>query len=83
MYTSTTQDATKSFFSVAGIHGLPFIPWDDATDQPFDPNAQWGGYCTHGSVLFPTWHRPYIMLYEVRAMSSLLEVLHPQFLPFH
>ncbi|KIM38482.1 hypothetical protein M413DRAFT_75996 [Hebeloma cylindrosporum] len=64
MYTSTTQDATKSFFSVAGIHGLPFVTWDGATSKPFDPDVQWGGYCTHGSVLFPTWHRPYVMLYE-------------------
>lgn len=24
------------------------------------------GYCTHGSILFPTWHRPYLALFEVR-----------------
>ena len=71
MYTSTTQDAPNSFFGVAGIHGLPFTPWDGATSKPFDPNVQWGGYCTHGSVLFPTWHRPYVMLYEVQ-VSILL-----------
>jgi tyrosinase len=65
MYTKTSQTDVQSFFQVAGIHGLPNIPWDGATgDQPFDPNTQWGGYCTHGSVLFPTWHRPYVMLYE-------------------
>ena len=23
------------------------------------------GYCTHGSILFPTWHRPYLSLFEV------------------
>jgi tyrosinase len=22
------------------------------------------GYCTHGSIIFPTWHRPYLSLYE-------------------
>jgi len=80
MYTSTTQDATKSFFQVAGIHGLPYIPWDDATGEPFDPNTQWGGYCTHGSVLFPTWHRPYVMLYEVGLMTILLSELNSQLL---
>ncbi|KIJ41405.1 hypothetical protein M422DRAFT_48640 [Sphaerobolus stellatus SS14] len=60
---SRTQDDVASFFQVGGIHGLPFIPWDDATGNSLAPN-QWGGYCTHGSVLFPTWHRPYVMLYE-------------------
>lgn len=63
---ATTQAEVKSFFQVGGIHGLPYVPWDGVTgDQPFDPNNQWGGYCTHGSVLFPTWHRPYVLLYEV------------------
>ncbi|KIJ46617.1 hypothetical protein M422DRAFT_249772 [Sphaerobolus stellatus SS14] len=60
---SRTQNDVTSFFQVGGIHGLPFIPWDDATGNSLAPN-QWGGYCTHGSVLFPTWHRPYVMLYE-------------------
>jgi len=67
MYTNTSQSDFQSFFQVAGIHGLPNTPWDGAVgDKPWDPNTQWGGYCTHGSVLFPTWHRPYVMLYEVR-----------------
>lgn len=26
--------------------------------------SDWGGYCRHGSQLFPTWHRPYMMLIE-------------------
>lgn len=60
---SRDQPNIRSFFQVGGIHGLPFIPWDDSTGKNLDP-AQWGGYCTHGSVLFPTWHRPYVMLYE-------------------
>ncbi|KAF9560844.1 tyrosinase [Agrocybe pediades] len=65
MYTSTTQSDFQSFFQVGGIHGLPNTPWDGAVgSKPWNPNTQWGGYCTHGSVLFPTWHRPYVMLYE-------------------
>jgi len=65
------QDVVQSFFSVAGIHGLPNKAWDgDIGNTPFDPNSgQWGGYCTHGSTLFPTWHRPYVMLYEVCPIS--------------
>ncbi|KDR79498.1 hypothetical protein GALMADRAFT_208846 [Galerina marginata CBS 339.88] len=75
MYTKTTQADVQSFFQVAGIHGLPNITWDGATgDQPFDPDSQWGGYCTHGSVLFPTWHRPYVMLYEQILQQRAAEV---------
>lgn len=66
MATGSTQSDFQSFFQIGGIHGLPNKPWDGAVgSQPWDPNSQWGGYCTHGSVLFPTWHRPYVMLYEV------------------
>ncbi|KAF8148054.1 tyrosinase [Crassisporium funariophilum] len=65
MQTKTPQSDFQSFFQVSGIHGLPYIAWDGATGgRAFDPSTTWGGYCTHGSVLFPTWHRPYVMLYE-------------------
>ena len=65
------QDNIQSYFAVAGIHGLPSKPWDGATgDPPFDPTTdQWGGYCTHGSVVFPTWHRPHLMLFEACSTS--------------
>eukprot|EP00250_Pteridium_aquilinum_P013881 c21630_g4_i1 orf=1-1044(-) len=56
-----------SFYQIAGIHGLPHIPYDGAIGA-LKPTASsggsWGGYCQHGSPLFPTWHRPYIMLLE-------------------
>ena len=41
-----------------GIHGYPSVGWDDE-----DPVTS--GYCAHNSVTFPTWHRPYMLLYEV------------------
>ena len=72
MSAETSQDNIQSFFQVAGIHGLPYIPWDGVTG---DPDAQWAGYCTHGSVLFPTWHRPYVMLYEVCFTSFVNHIL--------
>ena len=43
-----------------GIHGQPLVPWDEDT-QPQAPDL---GYCTHNSLLFPTWHRPYVNLFE-------------------
>lgn len=55
-----------SYFQVAGIHGFPIVSWDS---EPA------GDYCTHGSVLFPTWHRPYLMLYEQRLYEIMLEII--------
>ncbi|RIA91548.1 hypothetical protein C1645_821961 [Glomus cerebriforme] len=55
-----------SFYQIAGIHGLPYEPYDGVTGTYNKKNADthWGGYCRHGDILFPTWHRPYIMLLE-------------------
>jgi tyrosinase len=53
------------------------MPWDGVYTVPGAPST---GYCTHGkllnpptlqlpnssdSVLFATWHRPYLALFEV------------------
>ena len=46
----------------AGIHGLPNRPWDDVRN---DKSPGGGSYCPHGSIYFPTWHRPYVALMEV------------------
>ncbi|KAK5657068.1 hypothetical protein OQA88_3595 [Cercophora sp. LCS_1] len=32
------------------------------------------GYCTHSSVLFPTWHRPYLVLYE-QVLYGLIQTI--------
>lgn len=80
MFQSVSQDQSLSWYQVAGktayysllllltlggIHGVPFQPWNGV--QPA-PGASQSGYCTHSSVLFPTWHRPYLALYEVRTI---------------
>src|SRR5262249_3068900 len=36
----------------------------------FGNNTFWGGYCNHGNVLFPTWHRVYLVKLE-EAMRSI------------
>ncbi|KAM3437318.1 hypothetical protein MY4824_003859 [Beauveria thailandica] len=61
MFQSVSQEQSLSWYQVAGIHGVPFQPWNGV--QPA-PGASLSGYCTHSSVLFPTWHRPYLALYE-------------------
>jgi tyrosinase len=48
----------RSFFTLAGYHGEPFRG-RGATDPQY-----WGGYCHHGNVLFPTWHRVYLLKLE-------------------
>ena len=42
---------------------MPYKVWNNAQGIQ---NFQFGGYCTHSSILFITWHRPYLALFEVR-----------------
>lgn len=35
-----------SYFQTAGIHGMPYIEWDNAGPQ--EGNSNWLGYCPHG-----------------------------------
>jgi tyrosinase len=62
----------NSFFVLAGLHGEPFV-LRDAVDrlQPDDTYAYWGGYCNHGNILFPTWHRMYLYALE-KALQSIV-----------
>jgi tyrosinase len=66
---ATPQTNSISHFQIGGIHGLPYVQWEGAGSTRPVQGSQWGGYCTHGSVLFPTWHRPYVTLYEVGGIS--------------
>ncbi|KAK0480190.1 photo-regulated tyrosinase [Armillaria novae-zelandiae] len=59
---SEQQSNDISFFGIGGIHGLPYVQWDGSGSTK--PVSSWGGYCHHGSTLFPTWHRPYVALFE-------------------
>lgn len=47
-----------SYWMIAGFHGEPFRG-PGATDQDW-----WGGYCNHANILFPTWHRAYLLRLE-------------------
>ncbi|KAK8100519.1 photo-regulated tyrosinase [Apiospora kogelbergensis] len=58
---SRPQTTIDSWYQIAGIHGRPYNAWDNVKRAQ---GAQAGGYCPHSSVLFPTWHRPYIQLLE-------------------
>jgi len=57
-------DDPRSFFLLGGYHGEPFrgAGWGNT--------SYWGGYCNHGNVLFPTWHRVYLVKLE-EALRSI------------
>ncbi|KAG8919046.1 hypothetical protein FRC02_001964 [Tulasnella sp. 418] len=52
----TDEKKPLSWFSLSAIHGLPLQPWDRADGR--------GYYCNHWKQTFPTWHRPYLALFE-------------------
>ncbi|RBR04496.1 uncharacterized protein FIESC28_11548 [Fusarium coffeatum] len=61
MLMDVNQDDPASWYQIAGIHGVPFEAWNGVEAAP---GANQSGYCTHNSVLFPMWHRPYLTLFE-------------------
>jgi tyrosinase len=56
-------DDPRSFFTLGGFHGEPF------RGAGWGTSAYWGGYCNHGNVLFPTWHRVYLVKLEEALQS--------------
>ncbi|KAJ5173461.1 uncharacterized protein N7500_001392 [Penicillium coprophilum] len=67
-----------SYFQVAGIHGQPFVRWDDPSPEPMK-NA----YCFHSHVIFPIWHRPYVLLFEQIVYDIMIREIIPQFSEAH
>ena len=63
----------RSFFALGGLHGEPFrgAGWGNS--------SYWGGYCNHGNILFPTWHRVYVLKLEeaLRSIKGCEEVTLP------
>jgi tyrosinase len=66
-------DDYNSFYTIAGYHAQPYrgAGWGNA--------AWWGGYCHHGNVLFPTWHRAYVLRLEnaLRSIPDCQDVTMP------
>ncbi|KAK6532025.1 hypothetical protein TWF694_003188 [Orbilia ellipsospora] len=60
------QSDVTSHYQVAGIHGRPYITWDGVSGGNNN-----GGYCTHADILFLSWHRPYLALYESLLLSEV------------
>ncbi|KAK6503211.1 hypothetical protein TWF481_008241 [Arthrobotrys musiformis] len=65
-----------SHYQLSGIHGAPYIPWQMGPGS-YDYNR---GYCTHGSALFTTWHRPYLLALEQSLFHAAMAIAN-QFTP--
>lgn len=64
-----------SFFRLAAIHSAPWCEWDGVPqppDKPPNDPERIRGYCVHNDYTFPTWHRVYMMLYEVSKLQWLV-----------
>lgn len=56
------KEDPDSWFNIAACHGEP----RKADEEGHKPALQnwWGGYCAHGNILFPMWHRAYLLRLE-------------------
>lgn len=75
IFQNMTVTEKLSYFQIAGIHGQPLVPWDESTKSVTDG----AGYCTHGSILFPSWHRPYLLLVEQRLHEIMINQVVPKY----
>ncbi|RDA94733.1 hypothetical protein CP533_6784 [Ophiocordyceps camponoti-saundersi (nom. inval.)] len=64
-------DDEDSFFQIAGLHGEPF------RGAGYSSPRWWGGYCNHGNILFPTWHRAYLHRLETALRNQVSGVTLP------
>ncbi|KAJ7501106.1 hypothetical protein B0H11DRAFT_2224937 [Mycena galericulata] len=70
---SQNQSDVDSFFSIAGIEGMPFREWDGSGDKSVDTNG-WEGYSNHCNVLFPTWNRLHVLLFEQALQNAAITI---------
>jgi tyrosinase len=68
----------RSFLVLGGYHGEPFQYRQQVDNlSTVDRYTYWGGYCNHGNVLFPTWHRVYVLKLEEALQSIVPDVTMP------
>jgi tyrosinase len=60
-----------SYYAIAGVHGTPFVSWNNFPT----PLVNEAGFCPHGNILFSTWHRPYLAVFEQAWYLSVQEVI--------
>ncbi|KAF7507389.1 hypothetical protein GJ744_010448 [Endocarpon pusillum] len=65
-FQQVTDSEPLSYYRIAGIHGKPYTIWPDKDWNKMKKNPKSGtvGFCTHSSILFLPWHRPFLALFE-------------------
>ncbi|KAI0396742.1 common central domain of tyrosinase-domain-containing protein [Xylariaceae sp. FL0594] len=63
-----------SYFQICGIHGLPYEAWPADDKLLLEMKKHHTGFCTHTSILFLSWHRPYLVLFERILQEAMLWV---------
>ncbi|KJX99848.1 hypothetical protein TI39_contig350g00006 [Zymoseptoria brevis] len=53
---------------------LPVVGFKSPWPFPNSGDIQYSGYCTHGTCLFPSWHRCYQVLWEQIVFKKVMEV---------
>ncbi|KAI9934409.1 hypothetical protein MW887_000023 [Aspergillus wentii] len=61
------------------IHGQPNVTWDETAADMKGESIKGKSYCTHNTILFPAWHRPYLALYEQRLYEIMRDEIIPGF----
>ncbi|KAF4556805.1 Tyrosinase-like protein 7 [Elsinoe fawcettii] len=74
----SNNDLGTSYLQVTGVHGVPFVNWQQDPTKPQYPGIA-AGYCTHASTLFLPWHRPYMALYEQLLWLYAQDIVQNQF----
>jgi tyrosinase len=70
-FQSGPKEDQLSYFRIAGIHSFPRnVSWnEDKAPDPVNPVE----YCPHNRIVFPTWHRTYMMLFERRISDLMID----------
>ncbi|KAK0672032.1 hypothetical protein QBC41DRAFT_38689 [Cercophora samala] len=66
------ETGESSYFALAGIHGFPHSAWNGVDHVDGAPTNV--GFCPHGELLFQTWHRPYVALFEQILVARAVEI---------
>lgn len=70
----------NSFFYIASLHGAPYRARTNVDSlSPEDQYVYWGGYCHHGNILFPCWHRVYCLMIERALQTKKSTVMLPYY----
>ncbi|KAF2863995.1 tyrosinase precursor, Monophenol monooxygenase [Piedraia hortae CBS 480.64] len=70
-YKQKSTDPT-SYYQIAGIHGVPQQNYNNVGKCSTCSNTD--GYCTHDSILFPSWHRVYIAHFEQQFVALAKQI---------